>query len=132
VFADGDNVCVLWEYSATMTGDYGPSAWSEAQSALATRPHPFTEAGFGRRARRPRPLPPPRWFTPPQPQADEQPSEEGGKREREGDRGAVECHCPAPSQPGDAPAPEGLRVPDHHECCNRIVPCGGAEGATVL
>jgi len=24
VFADGDNVCVLWEYSATMTGDYGP------------------------------------------------------------------------------------------------------------
>lgn len=24
VFADGDRVCVLWEYSATMTGDYGP------------------------------------------------------------------------------------------------------------
>ena len=24
VFADGDNVCVLWEYSATMTGDFGP------------------------------------------------------------------------------------------------------------
>jgi predicted ester cyclase len=24
VFADGDKVCVSWEYSATMTGDYGP------------------------------------------------------------------------------------------------------------
>lgn len=24
VFADGNDVCVIWEYSATMTGDYGP------------------------------------------------------------------------------------------------------------
>ena len=24
IFADGNQVCALWEYSATMTGDYGP------------------------------------------------------------------------------------------------------------
>lgn len=24
IFADGDNVCAVWTYSATMTGDYGP------------------------------------------------------------------------------------------------------------
>jgi predicted ester cyclase len=24
IFADGNNVCAVWEYSATMTGDFGP------------------------------------------------------------------------------------------------------------